>query len=1006
MPFQVTLEELDRINEDKDVKAFQQLGGANGIAKKVGSDLHDGIKSSSMQERAAAFGINKMPSLPPKSFWSMVWEQLQDPTLILLMGAATISTITGVAIPEEREKMAWIEGLAVWAAVVLVCAVGASNDYSKELQFRKLNDKKDEIPITVVRDGKEMQILSTDLLVGDVVVFDVGDKVVADSVIISGNDPKMDEASLTGETEPIDKGPDAPFCRSGTQIVEGNGKMLVVAVGPHSEWGKTLALVQTEQEETPLEEKLTVLATAIGKLAFIAAIMTFSALFIQYCFHLQGLPQTGHQWNKVLHFFILGITVVVMAVPEGLPLAVTIALAYSMTKMLQDNNFVRVLSACETMGGATAICSDKTGTLTENRMTVVEGWFGGKKVNRVPEIADVGEAMRENLTVGVSTNSKAMLIDGQQGRTDFVGNRTECAMLMMIRNWGADYRAIRESNPLEKLYAFTSDRKMASALVKTDKGFRLHNKGAAEIVLGRCVNYMDGDGAITPMPNSLRQKLLNEVVTEMAMRGLRTLCITYADFPSNTPASTFEEAPERDLTLMAIVGIKDPVRKEVPEAVKTCMRAGINVRMVTGDNIHTAKHIARECHILTDGTAMEGPVFRKLSEDDIQKQLPDMQVLARSTPEDKYVLVSSLQKQGEVVAVTGDGTNDAPALKKSDVGLSMGIAGTEVAKEASDIVILDDNFESIVLAVMWGRNVFNNIRKFLQFQLTINISAVLTTFIASVLRPDKEPPLNILQLLWINMIMDSLAALALATESPSRSLLNQKPNGREEALISSRMWIHIIGQSSYQIAIALIFMFLVPTVPGYTYPSPCRRTCSEWQAGIQAPCMQLVRPDPITLCPGGQLTCPQFETCNILFNQQASLYEASAHEADKKINSVFFNAYIWLQLGNLLNARKISDEWNIFDGIASSKVFLIVYAIILGLQVFIMEVPFMNMVFDVIKITPDQWLISIAIGFSCIIVGYLLRIFSRMVHIGQAREEKARMQKMQALASQDGNKKV
>ena len=875
--------------------------------------------------------------------------------------------------------MAWIEGLAVWAAVFVVCGVGAGNDYSKELQFQKLNNKKDEIPITVVRDGKEKQIISTDLLVGDVVIFDVGDKVVADCVIIGGNDPKMDEASLTGETEPIDKTQDQPFCRSGTQVIEGNGKMLVVAVGPTSEWGKTLALVQVEQEETPLEEKLTVLATAIGKLAFVAAIATFLALFVQYTFHLQGLPQTGHQWNKVLHQFTLAITVVVMAVPEGLPLAVTISLAYSMSKMLNDNNFVRVLSACETMGGATAICSDKTGTLTENRMTVVEGWFGGVKVNRVPETADVGEAMREQLVKGISVNSKAMLIDAPQGRVDFVGNRTECAMLMMIKNWGANYKSVREGNPVEKLYGFTSDRKMASALLKTKTGMRLHNKGAAEIVLDRCLNYMDGNGAITPMPNSLKKKLLNEVVTEMATRGLRTLCIAYADIPDG-PAP--DEAPEKDLTLMAIVGIKDPVRKEVPNAVITCMKAGINVRMVTGDNVHTAKHIARECHILTDGTAMEGPVFRKMAADELHPQLPNLQVLARSSPEDKYVLVSHLQDMGEVVAVTGDGTNDAPALKKADVGLSMGIAGTEVAKEASDIVILDDNFESIVMAVLWGRNVFNNIRKFLQFQLTINIAAVLVTFLSSVMRPDKEPPLNILQLLWINMIMDSLAALALATESPHKSLLNQKPNGREEAMISGRMWIHILGQAGLQIFTAMVFMFYVPTIPGFQYPNDCRRTCAEWQAGVTAPCMQLQRPDPDLLCAIGQTTCPSFETCNTLFNTQATLYEDAASAVDMKINSVFFNVFIFMQLGNLLNARKINDEWNIFQGIFSSSVFMMVYALILLLQVVIMEVPFMNLVFGIQKITTNQWILAIVIGVFSIVFGYILRIVSRIVHIG------------------------
>eukprot|EP00873_Tetraselmis_striata_P037774 jgi/Tetstr1/458038/TSEL_044546.t1 len=978
--FQLALEQLDKLNEDKDVKTFKQLGCAKGIAKQIGSDVATGISSSSIAARVDAFG--------PKP--------------------DAISTIMGVAIPEERAKNAWIEGVAVWAAVVLVCSVGASNDYSKELQFRKLNSKKDEIPITVVRDGVEKQVISTELLVGDVVIFDVGDKVVADCVLISGNDPKMDEASLTGETEPIDKDDNTPYCRSGTQVVEGNGKMLVIAVGRHSEWGKTLALVQTEQEETPLEEKLTVLATAIGKMAFVIAIACFASLFIQYCFTLQGWPETGHQWNKVLHMFTLAVTLIVMAVPEGLPLAVTISLAYSMTKMLQDNNFVRVLSACETMGGATAIASDKTGTLTENRMTVVEGWFGGAKVDRVPEASDVGDALREELALGCAVNSKAMLLDAAGGRVDFVGNRTECALLMMVRNWGCDYRALRDSNPLDKLYAFTSDRKMASALLPLPGGGkRLHNKGAAEIVLQRCVSYMDTAGKEAPLSAQLRDKLLNDVVTEMAARGLRTLCLARADFPAGEAADTFAEAPERDLTLLAIVGIKDPVRKEVPDAVLTCKRAGISVRMVTGDNIHTAKHIARECHILTNGTAMEGPAFRKLAAaGELASVLPDMEVLARSTPEDKYMLVSALQAGGDVVAVTGDGTNDAPALKKSDVGLSMGISGTEVAKEASDIVILDDNFQSIIMAVMWGRNVFNNIRKFLQFQLTINVSAVLTTFFAAVVRSDKEPPLNILQLLWINMIMDSFAALALATEAPARSLLDQKPNGREAPLISNRMWIHIVGQASYQIGIAMAFMFFVPTLPGYHYPSDCRLPCTSFQggAGAGAQCLLMERPQSEVLCGAGVATCPEFETCDQLFITQATAYETAVAAVDVRINSIFFNAYIWLQLGNLLNARKINDEWNIFEGILSSGVFIGIYALIAAMQIFIMEVPFMRTVFGLHPITLQQWGICLAIGFSCIIVGYLLRIFSRMVHLKADLAERERAK--QAAATAEAAKKV
>jgi Ca2+-transporting ATPase len=565
---------------------------------------------------------------------------------------------------------------------------GAGNDYQKDLQFRKLNAVKDVIEIKVVRGGevkvrarvcaralfvtsssdgahgavaacrlsctttaltnlqkhpspqKPQIINNTDVLVGDVMLIDTGDKIVADGIMVDGHHLVVDEASLTGESDPIKKSPDEdPWCRSGTQVSEGSGRVLVAAVGPQSEWGKTMALVGgAGSEDTPLQEKLADMAGAIGKVGFVVAIASFTALVIKWlvtwCRSPEGCSALKYHLNSggLVEFFLYGVTIVVVAVPEGLPLAVTIALAYGMKKMMKDNNFVRVLAACETMGGATAICSDKTGTLTENRMTVTEGWFAGAKHATTPDKADLPAELADELLLNFALNSKAHLIPNGDLVT-FIGNRTECALLMLARKWGADYAKLREEwEPrVVEVYGFTSARKMASVLVKRDeRTLRLYNKGAAEWVLQKCAAVHEG-AKVVPMTPAARDKLM-ETVVAMASRGLRCICLTYADYPVNDPkraADFFADAARVDdnLTAMAIVGIKDPVRAEVPGAVDVCQKAGITVRMVTGDNIHTARHIARECGILTEGgLALEGPEFRRMPEEELLPKLKDLQV--------------------------------------------------------------------------------------------------------------------------------------------------------------------------------------------------------------------------------------------------------------------------------------------------------------------------------------------------------------------------------------------
>jgi Ca2+-transporting ATPase len=1059
--FGVSLRDLNTLNEDKDVvKLHKQYGGVEGLASALHVDTSVGLSpaaagGTSMESRQAAYGANRFKAVPLKSFFRLLITNLKDPTLILLMAAALISTVLGSAVKEQREESAWSEGVAIWVAVIVVSGVGAVNDYQKDLQFKKLNAQKDVIEVKVLRNGDEQLVGNEELCVGDILILDTGDKVTADGIYITGHGLVIDEAALTGESEPLKKNEERPFVRSGTQVTEGDGRILISAVGEHSEWGQTMALVVGESQDTPLQEKLTVLAAAIGKVGLSVAVLCFVVLMIRWMIENKGFPLSEFSEGP-LQFFIFSVTILVVAVPEGLPLAVTISLAFSMKKMMKDNNFVRVLAACETMGGASAICSDKTGTLTENRMTVVEGWFSGKKYDTLPAPEDMPESAAREISLNSALNSKAFLIEDDKDHVEFVGNRTECALLMMLRKWGISYKELRAQNEpqVANLYGFSSAKKMASVLLRTDDGFRLYNKGAAEYVLKVCTRVLDTNGVAVPLGADQRAEL-EATITQMASRGLRTLCLSYTDFPASAPGRPedfFETSHDEDLTMLCIVGIKDPVRAEVPDAVAVCKRAGITVRMVTGDNTYTAQHIARECGILSEGgIALEGPDFRNRSDEELKEVLPKVQVLARSSPADKFKLVHLLKEMGEVVAVTGDGTNDAPALKESDVGLAMGIAGTEVAKEAADIVILDDNFRSIVKAVLWGRSVFNNIRKFLMFQLTVNFVALVVAFVAAV--GSGETPLNVLQLLWVNLIMDSLGALALATEDPTPDLLLQKPAGRRESLINGHMWCHILTQGFYQMFWLFLILYGLPTffseyelptqgstAPGYlsyagvmtqrlptnfvlppgipTYNnddgkgpridlcclpgSDCLATDPNFNAqrnfeylnSTEILCeykreqtsgnTTLAPPTKTHEAPSKKELCGENPTADCtsrqnllskLHDQADKQWENVNRDGRNKVNSVIFNVFIMCQMFNFINARKLNDDYNIFEGILHSHIFIAIWIFIGGAQIIFMEV--LGGIFKVVGQNWKEWLAAIAIGAGAMVVAFLTKVVTR-----------------------------
>ncbi|GMT22007.1 hypothetical protein PFISCL1PPCAC_13304, partial [Pristionchus fissidentatus] len=653
-----------------------------------------------------------------------------------------------------------------------------------------------------------------------------------------------------------------------------------------------------------LQIKLSNLAIQIGYIGSVVALATVIILVVRFCINeymINKQPVKAADLSHLVNYIIIGVTVLVIAVPEGLPLAITLALTYSVKKMMLDNNLVRHLDACETMGNATTICSDKTGTLTTNRMTAVQSYINGtfnKQVQPKNLDSKTKELIIEGICVnsGYSSNTTESTTPGGQ-RTQ-VGNKTECALLGLVLDLGTNFLDVRAKHPEEslfKVYTFNSARKSMMTVLKLGDTYRVYAKGASEHILARSTFMLGAGGALEPFTKENLARMTREVIEPMASDGLRTIGLSYKDFvPEGKKQHDNEEEYSGEInwedeefvrngmTAIAVIGIQDPVRPEVPAAIAKVQNAGITVRMVTGDNINTARSIATSCGILKPGEdfiALESSEFNARIRDDqgnvdqnkLDKIWPRLRVLARAQPTDKYILVkgiidSKVSKNREVVAVTGDGTNDAPALKKADVGFAMGIAGTDVAKEASDIILTDDNFTSIVKAVMWGRNVYDSIAKFLQFQLTVNVVAVTIAFVGACAISDS--PLKAVQMLWVNLIMDTLASLALATEMPTEELLVRRPYGRTKSLISRTMVKNIAGHAIYQLIILFFLLF--------------------WGTKLDFLDLPPTNPDPNSHLPTAHYT-------------------------------IIFNAFVLMTLCNEINARKIHGERNIFSVSGSRK---------------------------------------------------------------------------------------
>lgn len=936
--FPIGPEQLASISREHDTASLQQYGGVAGVSNLLKTDLEKGINGddADLLRRRNAFGSNNYPRKKGRSFFMFMWDACKDLTLVILMVAAAASLALGIK--SEGIKEGWYDGGSIAFAVILVIVVTAVSDYKQSLQFRDLNEEKRNIHLEVIRGGRRVEISIYDLVVGDVIPLNIGNQVPADGVVITGHSLSIDESSMTGESKIVHKDSKDPFMMSGCKVADGSGTMLVTGVGINTEWGLLMASISEDTgEETPLQVRLNGVATFIGIVGLSVAVLVLAVLLARYFSghsrntdgtkqFIPGKTKAGHAIDGAIKIITVAVTIVVVAVPEGLPLAVTLTLAYSMRKMMADKALVRRLSACETMGSATTICSDKTGTLTMNQMTVVEVYAGGSKVDP-PHQLERSPKLRTLLIEGVAQNTNgSVYVPEGANDIEVSGSPTEKAILNWGLQVGMNFVTARSESSILHVFPFNSEKKRGGVAIQTADSVHIHWKGAAEIVLACCTGYIDANDQLVEIDEE-KMTFFKKAIEDMASDSLRCVAIAYRPYekekvPDNEEQLAHWSLPEEELVLLAIVGIKDPCRPGVKDSVQLCQKAGVKVKMVTGDNVKTAKAIALECGILssladvTERSVIEGKTFRALSDSEREEIAESISVMGRSSPNDKLLLVQALRRKGHVVAVTGDGTNDAPALHEADIGLAMGIAGTEVAKESSDIIILDDNFASVVKVVRWGRSVYANIQKFIQFQLTVNVAALVINVVAAVSSGDV--PLNAVQLLWVNLIMDTLGALALATEPPTDHLMDRSPVGRREPLITNIMWRNLLIQAMYQVSVLLVLNFRGISILG--------------------------------------------------------LEHQPTEHAIKVKNTLIFNAFVICQIFNEFNARK-PDEYNIFKGVTRNYLFMGIVGFTVVLQVIIVE--FLGKFTTTTRLNWKQWLISVAIGF----IGWPLAVVGKLIPV-------------------------
>lgn len=784
--------------------------------------FHLGLTDQEVLQSREKYGANLLT--PPKrpSLLKLYLEKFEDPVVRVLLIAAVFSLIISVI---ENE---YAETIGIIAAILLATGIGFYFEYDANKKFDLLNAVNEETLVKVIRNGRIQEIPRKDVVVGDIVVLETGEEIPADGELIEAISLQVNESNLTGE--PVinktiieaDFDEEATYASNlvmrGTTVVDGHGSMKVLRVGDATEIGK-VARQSTEQttEPTPLNIQLTKLANLIGKIGFTVAGLAFLIFFIKdvVLYFDFGALNGWHDWlpvlERTLKYFMMAVTLIVVAVPEGLPMSVTLSLALNMRRMLATNNLVRKMHACETMGAITVICTDKTGTLTQNLMQVHEPNFYGLKDGGKLADDDISRLIAE----GISANSTAFLEETGEGeKPKGVGNPTEVALLLWLNSQKRNYLELREGARVLDQLTFSTERKFMATLVKSPLIGKkvLYIKGAPEIVLGKCKEVILDGRRVDSVEyrSTVEAQLLG--YQNMAMR---TLGFAFRLVEDNEPDDCVALVSENNLNFLGVVAISDPIRPDVPAAVAKCQSAGIGIKIVTGDTPGTATEIARQIGLWkpedTERNRITGVAFAELSDEEALDRVMDLKIMSRARPTDKQRLVQLLQQKGAVVAVTGDGTNDAPALNHAQVGLSMG-TGTSVAKEASDITLLDDSFNSIGTAVMWGRSLYKNIQRFIVFQLTINFVALLIVLLGSIV--GTELPLTVTQMLWVNLIMDTFAALALASIPPSESVMNDKPRRSTDFIISKAMQHNIFGVGTLFLVVLMAMIYYFTNADG------------------------------------------------------------------------------------------------------------------------------------------------------------------------------------------------
>ncbi|MCP9612304.1 calcium-translocating P-type ATPase, PMCA-type [Coprobacter tertius] len=905
-----------------------------------------GLSDQEVVTSRLKYGENILTPPKKESLWSQFIKKFEDPIIRILLVALLLSF--GVSIYQYTTGMedagVFLEPAGIFLAVILATMVGFFFELSANKKFDVLNQVNDDTLVKVIRNSSIREIPRKDVVVGDIVILETGEEVPADGILIEAVSLQINESTLTGEpmigktVDEADFEKDATYpsneVMKGTTVVDGHGIMRVIKVGDATEYGKVYEGSQIENKtKTPLNSQLDTLGRFITKASYTIAGLIIIVRMSLYFLHIETLDWIA-MGSYLLNTAMIAVTVIVVAVPEGLPMSVTLSLALSMKRMLSTNNLVRKMHACETMGAASVICTDKTGTLTQNQMQVYHADFANLKGQELND-----DKLCSLIKEGISVNSTAFLDESNPEKTTALGNPTEGALLLWLKNKGVNYLTLREAAPVIDQLTFSTERKYMATLVDSPSIGKkvLYVKGAPEYVLAHCKTVLTETGEL-PVEDC-KDKIETELLRYQE-QAMRTLGFAY-QIIENDDIVLFKDgrlSDEVSLTFMGITAISDPVRPDVPDAIHQCLDAGINIKIVTGDTPGTATEIGRQIGLWkpedTEYNRITGTEFAAMDDQSLLDRIMDLKIISRARPMDKERLVKLLQQKGQVVAVTGDGTNDAPALNAAQVGLSMG-DGTTVAKEASAITILDNSFKSITRAVMWGRSLYQNIRRFILFQMTINVVACLIVLIGAFL--GTESPLTVTQMLWVNLIMDTFAALALASLPPSPKVMKDKPRKITDFIINKPMAIRIIGTG---------FAFVI----------------------LLFGLLQYFKHTDIT-------TLADFSILDFFvnfFNFTDVPHGLSVYEL-----SLFFTIFVMLQFWNMFNAKAFGDTKSAFSGLGHSKQFLSVALVIVIGQAII--VTFGGKMFNVTPIRFDDW-IYIICGTSIVLwCGEIYRMIRRLL---------------------------